>query len=147
MTMRTLTWCLVCLLLVSFTHDDPEQFRTETATLYIYRGREFGSFSYGIILNGEKVGSLSTNRFIRLSVPAGKTVLQGRQSYLVRGKPAYFTADAGKTYFVKAIEDVDFMTRYLRFGFVSEEQAKRELARIKPMEPEKPETPSYPQGH
>lgn len=115
---------------------DLEQPRSNAAVLYIYRQREFGALPYNIFLNDKRVSALSTNRYLRLEVPAGSVVIKAQKNYLSVDKKAYFTAEPGRTYYVKAVEEVDFMVRSLLFGFVSEEQAKRDLSRIKPQEPE-----------
>lgn len=139
--MKLLVIWMGWLLIWSTTIKDPTQPRSETATLYIYRGREFSALNYGIMVNGKRVSTLTSNRYLRVEIPAGKTVLETEKNYFSKEKAAFFMAESGKTYYVKAVDDADFMTRTLIFGFVSEDQAKRELARIKPMEPETPDNP------
>ena len=48
------------------------------------------------------------------------------------------TLRAGRTYYVKAVEDVDFMTRTLLLALLSDEQGQRETQGLKPATPRLP---------
>jgi hypothetical protein len=133
--MKALTlfvWWFISVVALGFESDQP---RSEKATLILYRQREYGAFSYVIHLNNERLGVLTTNRYIQVEIPAGHNSIQAKKSYIVTNKKVVFEAKPGVTYYVKAVDDFDYLGRSLLFGFVSEEQAKRELSRIKPMEP------------
>jgi len=123
-------------MLWSTLSDVKSQPMPEKAVVMLYREREFASLSYTIFVNGKRVSALSTNRFIRLEVPAGKVVIDAKQNYLTKPRSVYFGAEPGKLYYIKAVEDVHIVGRSLLLGFVSEAQARRDLTRIKPMEPE-----------
>ncbi|TAE25264.1 MAG: DUF2846 domain-containing protein [Cytophagales bacterium] len=123
---------------------DPTEPKASESVLVIYRQREFGGREYGINVNGKRIGWLAPNRFIRVNVPIGQVKIESKRDFFTDNKTLTFTADPGQTYYVKAVEDVDFMSRSLPMTRISEEQAKRELARIKPMEPE---TPTIQQDH
>lgn len=121
-------------LMVSIGWRAEEQPRSEVATVVIYRQREFDGGGYDLKLNGKLLGYLPQNRFLKVTIPTGRVKIESEGAYLSDVKMVFFTAEQGQTYYIKAVEDIDFMTRALLMARVSEEQAKRELSRIKPME-------------
>ncbi len=133
LTLLWLYWVTTALLINS-VRDQP---RSDMATVIIYRNREFGGMNYVVSVNGKEASSLATNRYIKVEVPMGRVVIHTRRKYLASDSKAYFDAQPSRTYYVKAVEDIGgvIIARSLLMGFVSEEQAKRELNRIKPMEP------------
>ncbi len=129
------TLLILLSLMVSIGWRADEEPRAEVATVIIYRQREFQGGGYGLKLNGKHVGYLPQNRSLKAIIPAGLVKIESEGAYLSDVKMVFFTAEPGQTYYIKAVEDIDFMTRALLMARVSEEQAKRELSRIKPMEP------------
>ena len=126
----TCWWLLTTGVLIS----DAPQPRQESAVLVVYRQREFGGNAYSIRLNGKQVGSLSPNRYLKLNTPAGRAKIESMKGYLSEYKTIWLTLQPGRTYYVKAVEDIDFLTRALLLAPVSEEQARQELRRDKPVE-------------
>jgi len=129
------TMLIMLSLVVSIGWRVDEQPRAEVATIIIYRQREFGGGGYTLKLNGKHVGSLPQNRFLIATTQPGRVKIESEGAYLTDVKMVTFIVESGQTYYMKAIEDIDFMTRALLMARVSEVQAKRELSRIKPMEP------------
>lgn len=128
---------IVCwwLLLVNSISQE-RQPRSELATVVIYRGREFGGRTFRLYANDQKIGDLSTNQTIRVVLPPGSVRLESKRDYYTINKRIMFTVAAGQTYYIKAVEDIDFMSRTLLMALVSDEQAQRELNRKKEGTPE-----------
>ena len=114
-------------------HPDPQP-RQESAVLFIYRQREFGGNAYSIRLNGKQVGSLSPNRYLKLTVLPGYAKIESAKDYFSENQSVSLMLQPGRTYYVKAVEEVDFLTRTLLMAPVSDEQARQELRRVKPVE-------------
>lgn len=106
--------------------------RTEFATLVVYRQREFGGNAYAIRLNGKNVGSLLPNHYVKLGAPPGRAKIESAKNYFSDNQTIWLTLQPGRTYYVKAVEEMDFMSRTLLLAPVSDEQAQRELRSIKP---------------
>ncbi|WP_461056065.1 hypothetical protein [Spirosoma arcticum] len=123
-------WLLTTGVLIS----DAPQPRQESAVLVVYRQREFGGKPYAITLNGKEVGSLSPNRYLKLNTPAGRAKIESKKGYLSENQTIWLTLQPGRTHYIKAVEEVDFLTQTLLLAPVSEEQARQELRRVKPVE-------------
>ena len=104
------------------------------ARLIIYRQREFGGNTYTLLVNGKKVGTLPTNRHRQVDVAPGRVKIESTNWYFADSQTLWLTLQPGRTYYVKAVEDVDFLTRTLLLAPVSDEQARQELRRVKPVE-------------
>ncbi|MET4108371.1 hypothetical protein [Hymenobacter sp. UYP22] len=102
------------------------------ARLVVYREREFGGNTYTLKLNDKVWGPLPANRYVQLEVPPGRTKLESVKDYFSENQTVWLEVQPGRTYFVKAVEEVDFLTRTLLMVPVREEQARRELLRLKP---------------
>lgn len=102
------------------------------ARLVVYRQREFGGSTYTLKLNDKEWGALPTNRYLQTDLPPGRIKLEAATDYFSESQTLWLTLRAGRTYYVKAIEDVDFMTRTLLIALMSDEQGQREAQGIKP---------------
>jgi hypothetical protein len=102
------------------------------AHLVIYRQREFGGNTYDIKINGQKWGALPTNRYLQLDVPPGRVKIESVKDYFSENQTVWLDAQPGRTYYVKAVEEVDFLTRTLLIVPMREEQGQRELQGLKP---------------
>lgn len=121
-------------LTMNIPNGDVPQPRQESALLVIYRQREFGGKAYSITLNGKKVGSLSPNRYLKLNAPPGRARIGSKKGYLSENQTVWLTLQPGRTHYVKAVEDVDFLTQSLLLAPIGDEQARQELRRVKPAE-------------
>jgi hypothetical protein len=102
------------------------------ARLVVYRQREFGGTPYTLKLNDKVWGVLPTNRYLQADLPPGRIKLTAATDYFSESQTLWVTLRAGRTYYVKAVEDVDFMTRTLLIALMTDEQGQREWQGTKP---------------
>jgi hypothetical protein len=102
------------------------------ARLVVYRQREFGGNPYTIKLNEKAWSELPTNRYLQIDLPPGRVKIETATDYFTESQTLWLTLRAGRTYYVKAVEDVDFMTRTLLLALLSDEQGQRETQGLKP---------------
>lgn len=119
-------------LLLGSRADVPPPVQGEPAHLIIYRQREFDGSTYTIKINDQKLGALPTNRYLQVDVPGGRVKVESVQSYFSENQTVQLDAQPGRTYYLKAVEEVDFLSRALLLAPVSEAQGQRELQGIKP---------------
>ena len=105
------------------------------ARVIVYRQREFGANRYEINLNDKKLGTLPTNRSIQVSVSPGRVKLESVGDFFSDNQQLWLTLQPGQTYYVKAVEDIDFLSRTLLMAPVGRELAEGELQKVKPLEP------------
>ena len=129
--MRAHVLVLAWLLLSSWSAAAQEAPATQ-AHLVIYRQREFGGNPYTIKLNDKEWGALPTNRYLQADLPPGRIKIEAATDYFSESQTLWVTLRAGRTYYVKAVEDVDFMTRTLLIALMGDEQGQREVQGIKP---------------
>jgi hypothetical protein len=110
----------------------PEPPQGNPARLVIYRLREFGGSPYNIKVNDQKAGALPTNRYLQLDVPPGPIKIESARDYFSENQTVRLDARPGRTYYVKAVEEMDFLTRALLLAPVKEEQGQREVQGLKP---------------
>jgi len=102
------------------------------ARLVVYRQREFGGNPYTLKLNEKVWAELPTNRYLQVDLPPGRVKIETATDYFSESQTLWLTLRAGRTYYVKAVEDVDFMTRTLLLALLSDEQGQRETQGLKP---------------
>jgi hypothetical protein len=119
-------------LLLSSGAEVPQPTPDNPAHLVIYRQREFDGTPYTIKINDKKWGTLPANRYMQLDVPPGQVKVESTGYYFSDNQTIRLDAQPGRTYYLKAVEDIDFLTRTLLLAPVSEEQGQRELKGIKP---------------
>lgn len=132
--MKAILFTIWWLLTTGILTDDVVQLRQESAVLVVYRQREFGGNAYSIRLNGKQVGSLAPNHYLKLNVLPGRAKIESAKDYFSENQSISLAVQPGKTHYVKAVEDIDFLTRTLLLAPVSDEQARQELHRVKPAE-------------
>ncbi|RIV18535.1 DUF2846 domain-containing protein [Fibrisoma montanum] len=121
-------------LLITGLFDDQGQPRNGQARVIIYRQREFGSTPYDIAINDKKQGALPTNRYMQVDILPGRIKIESMKDYFSDNQTLWLNVQAGHTYYVKAVEDIDFLSRTLLIAPIGEDQAQRELRKIKPLE-------------
>lgn len=119
-------------LLLSGRADGPPPVQSEPAHVVIYRQREFEGNTYNIKINDQKLGALPTNRYLQVDVPAGRVKVESVQSYFSDNQTVQLDTQPGRTYYVKAVEEMDFLSSALLLAPVSEAQGQREVQGIKP---------------
>ena len=115
---------------------------SEPAQLILYREKEFMSWrgkAYPFKINGQLMGKLSPNRFVQLSLAAGRTEIEFINDYFTNSRPLRLMLQPGQTYYVKAVVEVDFLSSMMVMAPVDSQQARQELLRMKP-EPVRPAT-------
>lgn len=109
--------------------------KADLARIIIYRQREFGGNPYQIVINGTKIGTLSTNRYFVVEVPAGRVKVESTWWNRTDRQTLWLTLQPGQTQYVKAVEELDFLSRRLLLAPVREEKAQAEMKKIKPDTP------------
>lgn len=138
--MNVRLWIPLWLLLTRMI-DPRWQARNNPARVIIYRQREFGTTAYNIALNDKKLGALPTNRSMQVAVAPGRIKIESMKDYFSDNQTLWLNVQAGQTYYIKAVEEVDFLSRTLLIAPVGEEQALRELKKIKPVAIPSPANP------
>ena len=105
----------------------------EPAQLILYREKEFISRkAYLFTINGQGMGKLSPNRFVQLFIPAGRVKLEFRNDYFTDSRPLVMQVQAGQTYYIKAVLEIDFLKAMMLMEPVEPTKALQELHRMKP---------------
>ena len=120
-------------LLLSGLAFEAGQTRSPQARLILYRTREFGGGTYTLNLNDQKLGKLPTNRYVQVDLPPGRIKIESARDYITENQILWLDAHPGRTYYVKAVEEVDFLSQMLLLVPVGSEQAQRELQGLKPV--------------
>lgn len=121
------------LLTTGVLSSDVSQPRAESARLIIYRQKEFGGTNYILFVNNKRAGTLTPNHYIQIHLPPGRTRIEAKKNYYYTDPESiWLTLQPGRTHYVKAVEEIDFMTQTLLMAPIGEEQARQELRRIKP---------------
>lgn len=118
-------------LLMSGWVEAPPPAQSPPARLVIYRQREFYGDPYTIKINDQRWGALPSNRFLQVEVPPGRVKIESGQDYLSETQTVRLEAQPGRTYYIKAVGEVDFLTRTLLLAPVSEEQGQRETRNLR----------------
>ena len=131
--MKTLLFSL--LMSVFVANDNRQPIQTEPAQLILYREKEFISGlgkAYAFKINDQKVGELSPNRYVQLPVSPGRIKIEFISDYFTDSRPLWVRVQAGQTYYVKAVVEVDFLSSMMLMALVDPQQARQELRRMKP---------------
>lgn len=127
------------LLTTGVLRGDVLQPRAESARLIIYRQKEFGGTNYTLFVNDKKAGVLPSNRYLQFDLPSGRTKIESEKDYYYKNaQTVWLTLQPGRTYYVKAVDEIDFLSRTLLMAPVGDEQARQELRRVKPVDSELP---------
>lgn len=131
--MKTL---LISLLVLFFSGNlDQQPTQPEPAQLILYREKEFISglgTAYAFKINGQKAGELSPNRYVQLPVTPGRIKIEFTSDYFTDSRPLWLKVQAGQTYYVKTVVEVDFLSSVMLMAPVEPQQAQKELRRMKP---------------
>ncbi|GAB3266236.1 hypothetical protein GCM10027347_34110 [Larkinella harenae] len=122
-------------LLVAFSLTVELPAQPEPAQLILYREKTFiwelGT-AYPFKINDQKVGKLSSKRYVQLPLMPGRVKIEFYGDYFSNSRPLWLQVQPGQTYYVKAVVDVDFLTATLLMVPVSPQQARQEIKRMKP---------------
>ena len=126
------------LLTLAATYAIVEQPRSEPSRLIIYRQKEFGGAGYTLRINDRKVGVLPPNHYFQLMITPGRTKIESGKTFYADSKVIWLKLQPGEVYYVKAVEEMDFLTRTLLMAPMTAEQAQRDLRKLKLAEPASP---------
>ena len=117
------------LLLSAFTGDTSPQ-AASTATLIFYQRGSFANGSFRLVVNDQIVADPFLARtYFEVTVPAGNLTLRTISDRFGEDSKRFtFTTAPGKTYYIEAIMDYDFMIRSL---YLVQREAQEALTRIK----------------
>jgi hypothetical protein len=122
-------------LLLSSSAYDPGPAQNNPARVIIYRNREFFGGGYDIKINDKSQGLLPPNRYLQVDLPPGRVKIESGGTYFTDKRPLWLETQPGRTYYIKAVEEVDFLTNILLMAPMPDEQAQRELRGVKPVAP------------
>lgn len=128
-------WLVLAWLLLSGLTFPAGPAQSPPARLLLYRTREFGGTTYTITLNDQPLGKLPTNRSWQVELPPGRIKIASGRDYFTENQTLWLDAQPGRTYYVKAVEEIDFLSQTLLLAPVGPEQAQRELRTVKPVAP------------
>jgi hypothetical protein len=118
---------IVGLLACCFSSDE----ESTPATLVIYRKKEFMGTAFDISINGQVLSqSITPNRYFLVEVPAGPLQIQS-SAWTATTRVLKLQVEAGKKYYVKGQEEVDFLQKYLRLILMEPEKAQLEMKKCK----------------
>lgn len=131
--MKPRSWVLglvwLSLLLSAFTGDALQK-EASTATLIFYQRGSFANGNFKLIINDQTVADPFLARtYLEVTVPVGNlTIHTTSDRFGEESKRFAFTTAPGKTYYIEAIMDYDFMIRSL---YLVQREAQEALTRIK----------------
>ncbi|ADB36487.1 DUF2846 domain-containing protein [Spirosoma linguale] len=131
MRLLILPWLLFLLM----GSGQPQNSQPEQAQLILYREKEFISGmgkGYPFKINEEKMGKLSPNRYLQLAVNPGRIKLEFDSNYLLDSRPLWLRVQAGQTYYVKVVVEIDFLSTTIVMAPIDPQKAQQELSRMKP---------------
>lgn len=129
------TYLLPLLLFLLTGTVQPKSSQPEQAQLILYREKEFISGlgkGYPFKINEKKMGKLSPNRYVQLTVNPGRIKLEFDSNYLSDSRPLWLRVQAGQTYYVKVVVEIDFLSTTIVMAPVDPQKAQQELSRMKP---------------
>ncbi|MGM9511690.1 DUF2846 domain-containing protein [Larkinella sp. GY13] len=127
---------LLARLLLAISNNDLAS-QASHARLIIYRQREFAGNAFEVKVNEKNQGFLPTNRYLELTLDAGRVKIETGRDYFSDPQTLWLTLQADRTYYVKAVEEVDFLSRTLLLAPIKETQALEELRTVKPLTPQR----------
>lgn len=131
MKQRALVFGLVCLglLLAAFTGDTSPK-EASTATLIFYQRGSFANGSFKLMINDQTVADPFLARtYFEVTVPVGNLTLRTVSDRFGEDSKRFtFNTAPGKTYYIEAVMDYDFMIRSL---YLVQREAQEALNRMK----------------
>lgn len=125
-----LVW--LSLLLSAFTGDALQK-EASTATLIFYQRGSFANGNFKLIINDQIVADPFLARtYLEVTVPVGNlTIRTASDRFGEESKRFAFTTAPGKTYYIEAIMDYDFMIRSLYLVQREEQEALTRIKKLK----------------
>lgn len=102
------------------------------ATVYVYRKEK--AFGYAlepsVFLDGQRVAAMDNGRYFALVLEPGSHIVQSNE----KESKIEQTFEAGKVYFAKINIVTGFAKGHGHIALVSEEQGRKDMARLKPLD-------------
>lgn len=111
----------------------------EYATLVVYRKGDFGGPSFSVSINEKKViAELKQRSYIVTRVKPGSIIFKVQGGNFIESKRFSMEVAAGKTYFLEAVVDYDFLFSSVHLVLRSPENAQKAMRKFKQDEKAKP---------
>lgn len=125
---------ILAVLLFYWINDDL-QTKANTATLLIYRTKEFWGTAYELRINDNiKIANFRPNNYLEVSIPEGECWIESKK-YDSKTSRIRINAKAGHKYYIKGIEDNDFLLQALHLRQVDESKALIETPKLRKYQP------------
>lgn len=107
------------------------QTQTNTATLIIYRTKEYWATGYEVRINENiRIENFKPNNAVEIQIPEGVYVIESKK-YNSKTSKLRIDAKAGNTYYIKGIEDNDFLLQALHLRLVDENKGITETQKLR----------------
>jgi hypothetical protein len=104
------------------------------ATVYVYRQKKFvgSGLSPSVFLDDKKVADMDNGRYFALKLEPGSHIVRSNE----KDSEIDQTWEAGNVYFVTISIAAGFAKGHGQIATMSEKQARKEMAKLKPLDPE-----------
>lgn len=107
------------------------QTKSNTATLIIYRTKEFWGTAYEVRINENiRVENFRPNNAVEIQIPEGVYVIESKK-FDSKSSKLKIDAKAGNKYYIKGIEDNDFLLQALHLRLVDENKGITETQKLR----------------
>ncbi|MFN3850265.1 MAG: hypothetical protein ACK4NY_12595 [Spirosomataceae bacterium] len=107
------------------------QTKSNTATLIIYRTKEFWGTAYEVRINENiRVENFRPNNAVEIQIPEGVYVIESKK-FDSKSSKLKIDAKAGNKYYIKGIEDNDFLLQALHLRLVDENKGIIETQKLR----------------
>ena len=115
------------------------QTKSNTATLIIYRTKEFWGTGYEIKINETtRIENFKPNNAVEIQIPEGVYVIESKK-FDSKTSKLKIDAKAGNKYYIKGIEDNDFLLKALHLRLVDENKGIIETQKLSKIQKTVPE--------
>ncbi len=134
--------CTACMAVLPAYAQQAPKYRGEPAVIFIFRKAGFQRNFFDIYINDQLVAKTFPGRsYFAIKTPPGELLLRtaGHPKYYIEEKTFRLRAEAGKTYYLEAVLDYDFMSGALYLVQRTEEDFRRRLKSLQLYEKAKTE--------
>lgn len=115
------------------------QTKSNTATLIIYRTKEFWGTGYEVKINENiRIEYFRPNNAVEIQIPEGVYVIESKK-FDSKTSKLRIDAKAGNKYYIKGIEDNDFLLKALHLRLVDENKGITETLKLPKIQKTVPE--------
>jgi hypothetical protein len=134
--------CAACMAVLPAYAQQAPKAKDEPAVIFIFRKTGFQRSLFEIYINDQLIAKDFPGRaYFAIKTPPGELLLRtaGRPKYYIEEKTFRLRVDAGKTYYLEAVLDYDFMSGALYLVQRTEEDFRRRLKSLQLYEKAKTE--------